>query len=195
MDGDLPADPRAYFLREYIESSVIDPTQLAGGMHCMTPAYLENQIERSRRNLDLETIDVFYVHNPESQLAEVPREVFHQRLGDAFAMLEKQVQAGNIAYYGVATWGAFRLAEGARDYISLEELEALARAAGGTQHHFRFVQLPFNLAMPEAFGLANQRVEKQKMSLLGAASKLGIAVVGSATLYQGRLTRGTSHCC
>jgi aryl-alcohol dehydrogenase-like predicted oxidoreductase len=190
LDGDLPADPRAYFLREYIESSVIDPTQLAGGMHCMTPAYLENQIERSRRNLDLETIDVFYVHNPESQLAEVPREVFHQRLGDAFAMLEKQVQAGNIAYYGVATWGAFRLAEGARDYISLEELEALARAAGGTQHHFRFVQLPFNLAMPEAFGLANQRVEKQKMSLLGAASKLGIAVVGSATLYQGRLTRG-----
>jgi aryl-alcohol dehydrogenase-like predicted oxidoreductase len=190
FDGDLPADPRAYFLREYVESGVIDPAQLAGGMHCMTPAYLENQIERSRRNLDLETIDIFYVHNPESQLAEVPREVFHQRLGEAFAMLEGQVEAGSIAYYGVATWSAFRLAEGARDYISLEEVGALARAAGGDQHHFRFVQLPFNLAMPEAFGLANQRVEKQMMSLLGAASKLGIAVVGSATLYQGRLTHG-----
>jgi aryl-alcohol dehydrogenase-like predicted oxidoreductase len=194
FDGDLPADPRAYFLREYVDSGVIDPAQLAGGMHCMTPTYLENQIERSRRNLDLETIDVFYVHNPESQLAEVPREVFHQRLREAFAMLEKQVQVGNIAYYGVATWSAFRLAEGARDYVGLEEVEALARVAGGDQHHFRFVQLPFNLAMPEAFGLANQRIvtekEKQKMSLLRAASKLGIAVVGSATLYQGRLTRG-----
>jgi aryl-alcohol dehydrogenase-like predicted oxidoreductase len=190
FEGDLPADPRAYFLREYVESGVIDPAQLAGGMHCMTPAYLENQVGRSRRNLGLETIDVFYVHNPESQLAEVSREVFHQRLGEAFAMLENQVKEGSIAYYGVATWSAFRLAEGARDYLSLAEVEALARAAGGDQHHFRFVQLPFNLAMPEAFGLANQRVERQKMSLLGAASKLGIAIVGSATLYQGRLTHG-----
>jgi aryl-alcohol dehydrogenase-like predicted oxidoreductase len=190
FESDLPADPRAYFLREYVESGVIDPAQLAGGMHCMTPAYLENQVGRSRRNLGLETIDVFYVHNPESQLAEVSREVFHQRLGEAFAMLENQVKEGSIAYYGVATWSAFRLAEGARDYLSLAEVEALARAAGGDQHHFRFVQLPFNLAMPEAFGLANQRVERQKMSLLGAASKLGIAIVGSATLYQGRLTHG-----
>jgi aryl-alcohol dehydrogenase-like predicted oxidoreductase len=190
LDANLPPDPRAYFMREYIEPGIIDPAQLAGGMHCMTPAYLENQIERSRRNLDLETIDVFYVHNPESQLAEVSREVFHQRLREAFAMLERQVKSGSIAYYGVATWSAFRLAEGARDYIGLSEVEALAREAGGEQHHFRFVQLPFSLAMPEAFGLANQHVEKRKMSLLSAASALGIAVVGSATLRQGHLTHG-----
>ncbi|MGO9646444.1 MAG: aldo/keto reductase [Terriglobales bacterium] len=190
FDGELPADPRAYFKSEYVDSGVIDPAQLAGGMHCMAPAYLENQIERSRSNLDLETIDVFYVHNPESQLAEVPREVFHERLREAFAMLEKQVKAGKIAYYGVATWSAFRLAEGARDYVGLEEVEGLAREAGGDGHHFCFVQLPFSLAMPEGFALANQRVEKQKMSLLAAAAKLGIAVVGSATLYQGHLTQG-----
>ncbi len=190
FDGNLPADPRAYFMREYVEPGIIGPAELAGGMHCMAPAYLENQIERSRRNLDLETIDVFYVHNPESQLAEVPREVFHQRLKEAFAMLERQVKAGSIEYYGMATWSAFRLAEGARDYVGLAEVEALAREAGGGQHHFRFVQLPFSLAMPEAFALANQRVEKQKMSLLAAAAKLGIAVVGSATLHQGHLTQG-----
>jgi aryl-alcohol dehydrogenase-like predicted oxidoreductase len=190
FDGDLPADPRAYFLREYVEPGIIDPAQLAGGMHCMAPAYLENQIARSRRNLDLETIDVFYVHNPESQLAEVPREVFHERLRGAFAALEKQVKAGSIAYYGMATWGAFRVAEGTRDYISLAEVEGLAREVGGGQHHFRFVQLPFSLAMPEAFALANQQVGKEKMSLLAAASKLGVAVVGSASLYQGHLTHG-----
>lgn len=190
FDGELPPNPRAYFRSEYVEPGIIDPAQLAGGMHCMTPAYLENQIGRSRRNLDLETIDVFYIHNPESQLAEVPREVFQQRLREAFVMLERQVKAGNIAYYGMATWSAFRLAEGTRDYVGLAEVEGLAREAGGGQHHFRFVQLPFSLAMPEAFGLANQRIEKQKMSLLAAASKLGIAVVGSATLHQGQLTHG-----
>ena len=89
-----PPDPRAYFHREYVETGVLDPKELAGGMHCMSPAYLENQIERSRRNLGLETIDLFYIHNPESQLADVSREVFRQRLKDAFAALEKLAKAG-----------------------------------------------------------------------------------------------------
>ncbi len=190
FDGNMPPDPRGYFLREYVEPGILDPKQLAGGIHCMAPAYLENQIERSRHNLGVETIDVFYVHNPESQLADVSREVFAHRLKDAFAMLEKQVKAGRLRYYGMATWNAFRVAEGARDYINLFEAEEMARETGGERHHFRFVQLPFNLAMPEAYALPNQISGKQKMSLLAAASRLGIGVMGSATLHQGKLTRG-----
>jgi len=187
FDGNLPPDPRAYFTREYVEPGILDPAQLAGGMHCIAPAYLENQIERSRRNLGLGTIDVFYVHNPESQLAGVSREIFQQRLRDAFVMLEKQIKAGKICYYGVATWSAYRLSEGSRDHISVADAVEIAREAGGNDHHFRFIQLPFNLAMPEAYALVNQRLGGQKMSLLEAAAKLGIAVIGSATLQQGQL--------
>ncbi|HXM23853.1 MAG TPA: aldo/keto reductase [Terriglobales bacterium] len=195
FDGNPPADPRAYFIREYMESGIVDLKQLVGGMHCMAPAYLEDQIERSRRNLGLESIDVFYLHNPESQLAEISREVFRQRIRDAFAMLEKLVKAGNICYYGMATWSAFRLAEASRDYISLAEVVELAHEVGGDKHHFRFIQLPFSLAMPEAYALANQAVtnqssHKQKQSLLSTAAQLGIAVIGSATLQQGQLTHG-----
>jgi len=190
FDGNLPADPRGYFSREYMETGILDPRQLAGGMHCIAPAYLENQIQRSRRNLGLETIDVFYLHNPESQLADVPPEVFRERVEHAFHALETSVKAGHLRYYGMATWNAFRVPEGARDYISLPEVEGIARKAGGPGHHFRFIQLPFNLAMPEAYGLANQTLEKKNVSLLAAASRLGIAVVSSATLYQGRLTHG-----
>lgn len=161
----------------------------------MAPAYLENQIERSRRNLGLETIDVFYLHNPESQLADISREAFLQRMRDAFAMLEKQVKAGSLRYYGMATWSAFRLPEGSRDYISLAEVADLARQSGGNEHHFRFVQLPFSLAMPEAYGLVNQDFpnqgsRKRKQSLLPTAAQLGITVIGSATLQQGQLTHG-----
>jgi aryl-alcohol dehydrogenase-like predicted oxidoreductase len=191
FDGSMPSDPRGYFMREYVETGILDPEQLAGGMHCMAPAYLENQIERSRRNLGLEVIDVFYLHNPESQLVDVSRSVFHQRLKAAFAMLERQVKAGRLRYYGLATWGAFRVAEDARDSINLFEVVETAREVAGEQHHFRFVQLPFNLAMPEAHALANQGFAKHKeMSLLSAATHLGIVVIGSATLYQGRLTQG-----
>lgn len=195
FDGDLPADPRAYFTHEYVESGILDPAQLAGGMHCMAPAYLENQLDRSRRNLGLETIDVFYLHNPESQLADISREVFLQRIRDAFAMLERQAKAGSLRYYGMATWSAFRLPENSRDYVSLAEVAELAREQAGDEHHFRFIQLPFNLAMPEAYALVNQALpnpdsRKRKQSLLSVASKLGSAVIGSATLQQGQLTHG-----
>jgi len=190
FDGNVPPDPRGYFIREYVERGVIDSSQIAGGMHCMAPAYLENQIERSRHNLGLESIDVFYLHNPESQFAEVSREVFRLRLRLAFETLEQQVHVGRVRYYGIATWNALRASEGTRDYINLFEVEALAHEVGGANHHFRFVQLPFNLAMPEAFGLANQRDGKGKKSLLQAAQQLGIAVMGSAALYQGQLTQG-----
>jgi aryl-alcohol dehydrogenase-like predicted oxidoreductase len=190
FDGSMPPDPRGYFRREYLEPGILDPKLLAGGMHCLAPAYLENQIERSRRNLGLETIDLFYLHNPESQLADISSDVFHQRLKAAFAMLEGQVKAGKLCYYGAATWNGFRGDESARDFLNLFHIAELARGAGGDNHHFRVIQLPFNLAMPEAHGLLNQGLGKQKMSLLSAAARLGIVVVGSATLYQARLTRG-----
>jgi aryl-alcohol dehydrogenase-like predicted oxidoreductase len=190
LDGTPPPDPRAYFHREYVETGVLDPVELAGGMHCMSPAYLENQIERSRRNLGLEAIDLFYIHNPESQLADVSREVFRQRVKDAFASLEKLAKAGKIQYYGVATWSAFRVADSSRDYMDLFDLAKIANEVASEHHRFRFIQLPFNLAMPEAYGLVNQRIEKEKTSLLSAATRLGIAVMGSATLYQARLTQG-----
>jgi len=190
FDSNMPADPRGYFRCEYVEPGILDPKQLAGGMHCMTPRFLENQIERSCHNLGLQTIDLFHVHNPESQLADVPHDVFRRRLKDAFITLERAVKEGRIRCYGVATWNAFRVAEGARDYINLFEAADIAREAGGDHHHFRFVQLPFNLAMPEAYGLANQTHAKEKLSVLTAASRLGIVVMGSATLHQGQLTHG-----
>jgi aryl-alcohol dehydrogenase-like predicted oxidoreductase len=90
----------------------------------------------------------------------------------------------------LATWNGFRIGAEARDHLSLAEAANSARQIAGEQHHLRFLQLPFNLAMPEAFGLANQIFDKQRMSLLTAAQRMGIAVVGSATLYQGQLTDG-----
>ncbi|MBZ5645786.1 MAG: aldo/keto reductase [Acidobacteriia bacterium] len=189
FDGDMPPDPRAYFMKEYVEPGLFKPDEVAGGMHCMAPKYLADQIERSRKNLGLETIDVFYVHNPESQLGAVPREEFRVRLKAAFEVLEKAVAAGKIRYYGTATWNAFRVLLSEQEGIDLADVVSLAREAGGEQHHFRFVQLPFNLGMPEAYALRNQHAGTEAGSPLEIAARLGVAAVGSATLYQGHLTR------
>jgi len=191
FDGDMPRDPRGYFIEEYINKGIARPAEIAGGSHCMAASYLENQLDRSRSNLKLETIDVFYVHNPESQLgAGVSRTDFRHRLRDAFAALEKAVQTGKIRFYGCATWNGFRLPPTQREAMSLEDVVAASREVAGDGHHFRFVQLPFNLAMPEAYALKNQPLDTEMLSLFEVAEKLGVAVVGSATLYQGRLTEG-----
>lgn len=189
FDGEMPADMRGYFMREYVQPGILDPQQVAGGSHCMAPRYLADQIERSRRNLGLETIDVFYVHNPESQLTEIERPGFRERLQAAFTLLEETVKQGKIRYYGVATWNGLRLREEERDYLSLAALLDIARASGGEQHHFRFLQLPFNLGMTEAFARANQLLEGERMSVIKMAARVGLAVVGSATLHQGQLIR------
>ena len=189
FDADLPSDPRRYFMTEYVEPGILDLAQLAGGSHCISPGYLSNQIDRSRRNLGLETIDVFYVHNPESQLAAVSWPAFLERLSAAFAMLEQAVQQKKIRFYGIATWNGLRTTDSQRDYLNLGQIVRLAEELTGTEHHFRFIQLPFNLGMAEAFGLANQEWNGEKVSVMKLAAHAGMAVIGSATLHQGQLAR------
>src|SRR5206468_8272206 len=93
FDGAVPSDPKQYFEKEYLEPGIFKREELAGHMHCIAPAFLENQLERSRNNLGLETIDLYYLHNPEAQLADVDEGKFYSRLKNAFAVLEKAVAA------------------------------------------------------------------------------------------------------
>lgn len=189
FDGAVPADPRAYFMREYVDTGVLNPSDLAGGMHCMSPRYLENQLERSRKNLGLETVDVFYIHNPESQLGDVSREAFRARLKDAFSAMEQAVRDGKIRWYGIASWNSFRVSSSEQPFISLATCLEVAQEIGGDQHHLRLIQLPFNLGMPEAFVLPVQTDGSRQVSSLEFIRTHGMAAIASASLYQGQLTR------
>lgn len=187
FDGSYPLDPGKYFHDTYVRPGLLTPADLVAGSHSLAPRYLLDQIERSRRNLRLAAIDVYYLHNPETQLTAVDRTTFHTRMTGAFRVLERAVEQGKIRYYGVATWNGFRVAADEREYLSLADLVELAEREIGKSHHFRFVQLPCNLAMPEAFTLRNQRVGDHFGSLVEAADALAITVVASASLLQGQL--------
>src|ERR1700682_584890 len=154
----MPEEPNEYFYREYIQPGIFKPNEIVQGSHCMTPRFLENQMTRSLRNLGVESIDVYYLHNPETQLAEVSRPDFLERVRDAFIYLESAVASGKIQFYGMATWSGFRQEATARDSMQLAEFEQLARDIAGETQRFRFVQLPFNLAMTEALTLGNQTI-------------------------------------
>ncbi|HEV3481043.1 MAG TPA: aldo/keto reductase [Candidatus Acidoferrales bacterium] len=188
-DGEMPEDANEYFSREYVERGILRPEDIAAGCHCMAPGYLSDQLDRCRRNLGVECVDVFYLHNPETQLSEVTADEFGRRISEAFHFLESAVSAGKIGAYGVATWNTFRDERNSPGYLSLAAMEAIAREAGGAEHHFRFVQLPLNLAMPEALLRPNQVVEGKTMAMVQAGRALGITVVTSATLLQGQLTQ------
>jgi len=188
FDGEVPSDPRAYFVATYVRPGIIQPGEVVGS-HCITPRYLLDQLDRSRANLGLETLDVYYIHNPEQQLDEVARPAFLDRLREAFTALEGAVRDGKIRLYGAATWNGLRADPGERGYLSLAELVGVAREVAGAAHHFRVIQLPYNLAMPEAFTRANQKLDGGFFSTLDAARHLGLYVMASASVLQGKLTQ------
>ncbi|MGH9465802.1 MAG: aldo/keto reductase, partial [Terriglobales bacterium] len=167
---------------------LIRPGEMAAGCHVMAPVFLAHQLQTSLENLGLEALDVFYLHNPETQQAELSREEFYRRVREAFTLCERQVEQGRIGAYGIATWSGLRVPPDAAEYLDLNRMVAIARDLAGEGHHFRFVQMPYNLAMPEAYTLLNQCVEKPPyVSTLNAAYRLGLHVIASASLMNGRL--------
>jgi aryl-alcohol dehydrogenase-like predicted oxidoreductase len=186
-DGKMPADPNRYFFEEYIQRGIFNAKEIAGGSHCMAPRFLQDQLARSLANMGIGCVDIFYLHNPETQLAEIPKTQFLARIRSAFHYLESAVVTGRIQYYGMATWNGFRQDARAADSMQLEEFAAIAREIAGDRHHFRFVQLPFNLGMTEALTLGNQSVNGKTLTIMEAAEELNITLIASASLLQNQL--------
>jgi aryl-alcohol dehydrogenase-like predicted oxidoreductase len=182
-----PTDAKAWVRETFIDPGIIDWSDIVAH-NVMHAGYIRHQINTSLTNLGLETIDVYYLHNPESQLQGVPRPECLARITACFQELERAVGEGRIGVYGVATWDAFRVDSSSRGSLSMDELVTAARAAGGDAHHFRVVQLPFNLGMPEAFAKPTQHVGQDRMPAFEAASRLGLTAFASGSLLQGRLT-------
>jgi aryl-alcohol dehydrogenase-like predicted oxidoreductase len=192
-DAEDGRDARTYVREEFLESGLAPREEIAGGAHCMAPAYLSDQIDRSRRNLGLETIDLYYLHNIEAQRAALTRMKFGERLVSAINLLEKAVAAGKIASWGLATWDGLRAPPEHPDHLGLEETIAAAREAAGESHHFVAVQLPVNVAMAQAIAYPSQAVAGSRQPALLAARALGLAAFGSASLLQGRLAQDVSE--
>ena len=190
LDGTQPSsreEYQGYVKREYIDTGILRAEDIVAGGHCLTPAFLANQLVRSRTNLGVETIDLYYLHNPEQQLDAVDGAELETRLRAAFELLEGSCVAGEIGGYGCATWNGLRTPPGERGHLSLAMLVKVARDIAGADHHFHAVQLPINLALNEAVRTPTQRIGDRDLTVLEAASELGIAVIASATLLQAKL--------
>ncbi|MCL5670291.1 MAG: aldo/keto reductase [Acidobacteria bacterium] len=189
-DRKEPDDPSSYFYEKLVKTGLLQQEEIVAGCHTLSPRYIENQIDVSRGNLGVSTIDLYYLHNPETQLREVSHEEFLRRLRLAIAVLEQAVADGKIRAYGATTWNGFRVQAGSQEAISLEKVLSAAREVGGPRHHFTAVQLPFNIAMPEALTANTQASNGRKVLLLHVAREHGLTVFASASLLQSHLVEG-----
>lgn len=181
---------RSYVQREFVDQQILRPEEIVGGGHSLAPRFLRYCLAKSRQNLGLRTIDIYYLHNPGQSAISGDAAELRARLRAAFAVFEEAADRGEIHVYGCATWDELRVEPEVRGHIELEALAKIAHEVAGERHRFRAVQLPINLAMPEAVRLPTQTVGGRTMTALEAASELGLTVVASASLMQGKLTTG-----
>lgn len=194
IDPDLvqnAAEARRYLQETYVHSGLVDPDEVVDGVHSLGPDFLRDQIERSRRNLGLETIDLYCLEEPELHLLAKGPDAFRQTLARAFEVLEKGVSEGAIAAYGLSTWNGLLVPFSERGHLSIAEIFELALDVGGADHHLRGIQLPYSVGMGEALGLSTQfGPYGTQQATLEVLRDTGTAVFASVPLLRGRAVRG-----
>lgn len=179
-----------YVQREFIDQAILRPDEITSGGHSFAPRFLRYCLAKSRQNLGLRTIDIYYLHNPGQLLTTVGPEEARAGLRAALEFLEGAAARGEIGTYGVATWDELRVPPDAKGHLSLAVLVQLAHDIAGEAHHCRAIELPINLVMTEAVRANTQSLGGKLCTTLEAAAALGLTVVASAPLMQSRLTRG-----
>ena len=201
FDGERPDDPGAYVREAFLDTGLVDRADLVRGSHCIAPGFLDAMLDRSLDSLGLETVDCYYVHNPETQLAERDRETVYDGLEAAFERLEERRLAGDVGAYGVATWEAFRVPPDDDAHLDLSEVLARAEAAAESagvddpdDHGFRAIQLPFNVRMADAFTVDahGHGDDGERVSALEFARREGLSVFASAAIGQGELASSSA---
>ena len=131
--------------------------------HCIHPDFLRDQLNRSLQRLNLQTLDFYLLHNPEYYLdwaqknghpPEPAWAEYYRRIKIAFEYLEEEVARGRIRHYGISS-NTFPTPADQPDFTCLETIWSTAESLD-SRHHFRLVQLPFNLMEPGAVLEENQ---------------------------------------
>lgn len=202
-DGDITRDmlfisTKAGFVDQplvdrLIEAQSMTQQDVVSG-HCMAPAYIKASLEQSLERMNLETVDLLYLHNAaEMQLQALGREGFMARLKEAFAQLEalRGAAPAPLRTYGLATWDCFRVPPTDAGHVNLEDVVQVAKQAAGSdgKHGFAFIQLPVSATMPEAWREKWQTVGGKAVTLMEAAEQLGVGVFTSGPLGEGELVR------
>jgi len=191
LEFPFPKDPYEWIEKNIVKKGLATNEDIVVDQHCITPEFLRWSVEKSLKNLGVETLDIVYLHNPEVQLGYVDYTEMIKKIQKAFAEFEKLVDEGKIRSYGIAAWNAFLYEDDHTEYISLKDIVDTAVAVAGEKHHLKYIQSPYNLAKNEAFTYPNQIGPDGKYyTLMQAIHGYGLKMVGSSSLLQMNLFKG-----
>lgn len=181
----FPPNPYLWIDEHIVQKGLATLEDIELDQHCMTTDFLRYSLQQSLKNLQLECLDIYFLHNPETQLTKIGKSAFFEKLEAVFKLFETLVSEHKIKSYGVAVWNALTYEEDNAEHINLEALFDVARKVGGQNHHFKYIQLPFNIAKTNAYSVANQKMsDGNYYTPLQVAHKLGLGVIGSSSLLQ-----------
>ncbi|WP_258188199.1 MULTISPECIES: aldo/keto reductase [Bacillaceae] len=189
-DIDIGLVPKKYLQKILLDTAIVEEADLhivGNQRHVLAPSYYQFAIEQSRKHLGINTIDIHYIHNPELSMRVLSEEAFYKQLEVLFLFYEEQVSKGNIRYYGFATWNGLLCDPEEQGYISLEKVMKTLLKVVGVNHHFKFLQFPYNKIIHYAKTRRNQQVNQQFHTVLDAAKEFGLITVTSAPFNLGKL--------
>lgn len=149
--------------------------------HCIHPDFIADQLTRSLERLQLDTLDVYLLHNPEYYLSwahkngvdlATARAEYLRRIVLAFVHLEHEVSNGRIRYYGISS-NTFPHPKDDPEFTDLTQIWEMVQQMR-SDHHFRVIQLPMNLLEPAAATEPNQRNGR---TVLDFAADVGLGVL------------------
>jgi len=134
--------------------------------HCISPAFLRDQLTQSLDRLNMDSLGCYLIHNPEYFMLDALNhdldrdeslDRMFERIEKAFVALEEEVQNGRIKSYGVSS-NSFAKASRDSEFLPYEDLVTIAKRAaveaGSKIHHFSTIKLPINLLETEGLQCA-----------------------------------------
>lgn len=158
--------------------------EYANGLwHSIHPEFLSLQISQSLERMQLETIDIYLLHNPEYFLDSGLKDElsndelthdYYRRIKAAFGYLETEVEKGRVAGYGISS-NSLVLKSGEQTFTSLETCINAADEIK-KDNHFYMVEFPLNLYERGALLNMNQRNDTATVVELANESGLDVLV-------------------
>ena len=97
-------------IKKLIEEGVPEDSIVKQSGHCLHPKFLRKSVEESLERLNLQTLDIVYLHNPyEAHGPFNTDNVFFDRLQLAIETMEQLVEENKIRAYGLATYSSLRV--------------------------------------------------------------------------------------
>lgn len=151
--------------------------------HCISPDFLQDQLNRQLQRMNTDYVDSYLLHNPEYYLdwakannteLDEAREVYYERIRKSFIFLEDKVAEGKIRSYGISS-NTFPLHSDEYSFTSLEKVLDIANSVS-VNNNFKVIQLPFNLFEAGALTIKNQNNNTETILELALKNNLKVLV-------------------